>query len=157
MAQSDAKYEIVLKTNGKESTPLPLNVSITGTDLLITNRYDQSESISIPLNDSSLNHMKIDPANAPQKINNCTKCKEHVKRFSHSYYKNHDLSLFLCDDCYTKQTECCTCHRKLSSFSDGSKRCSDCRRLFCYPKHIQGCAGCGNTYCDDCPHSCHGC
>lgn len=154
MSQS---FEIVIKHNGKESTNLPLIVNVTGTDLLITNRYDQSEIISIPLNDSSLNQMNIIPATAPKKTNNCPKCKEHVKRYSPIYYKHYDLSLFLCDDCYTKQTACCTCHKSLSSFSNKAQRCSDCRRLFCYPKHIKGCAGCGNTYCDDCPHSCHGC
>lgn len=86
----------------------------------------------------------------------CPECERESARYSSNYYRNHDLSLFLCGSCYPKQDHCNKCNAKVSTFHKKGK-CSDCRRLFCYPKCIKGCAGCGDSFCDNCPHSCHGC
>lgn len=148
---------VLLISDDNQTTTLPIKVSMTCTDLLLTNRYDGSEIISIPFSDPSLK--KIEPPPIPKTTNeSCPKCKKLSDSMAQiPKYVDYNSSLFLCDECYSKQTKCCTCYKEISAFSSHSNFCSDCRRLFCYPKHIKGCAGCGDTYCNDCKHSCHGC
>lgn len=94
------------------------------------------------------------------KVHRCEKCptkpRYHTERF-----KNRDTSYFLCNYSYTRQClDCCKRSSKVPDLhGDKSRLCSYCRRVFCYPKCISGCAGCGDEYCDLClgMHSCHGC
>jgi hypothetical protein len=96
---------------------------------------------------------------APQ-VHKCEKCTNQP-RYRADRFKGHDISYFLCDYSYTRQKlECCKCNKRVPDLhGDKSRLCSYCRRVFCYPKCISGCAGCGDEYCDECSkmHSCHGC
>lgn len=158
LTPSNSSLQILLKDlkTDNVSTTLPIRLSITKTDLLFINEYDSSEVISVPLSHPSLDKINILRKPITTSPNSCLKCQKLAQSKSKiPKFSNYDLTLFLCNDCYCKQTKCCTCYMEIRGC--GSEYCTDCRRLFCYPKHIQGCAGCGNTYCDDCKHSCHGC